>query len=164
MPAHWTVALKLPKRRRIVVPDGLIPACVHDAAVGKMPRSATKRRTASSAWSEARLPFNLTGGAVHRIQRCSSCVWRGFRPSGPPPLSSGLHRLITNRRHHLFQIRRRRSRPSSVHYRAGGTTAHFDPGPVGVRLSRLGLGNCTTQPRWPDERFDAGATRGKCPQ
>ena len=57
MPAHWTAALKLPKRRRIVFSDGLMPAWVHEAAVGEVPRSATKRRTASSAWSEARLPF-----------------------------------------------------------------------------------------------------------
>jgi len=41
MPAYWTAALKLPKRRRIVFSDGLMPAWV----------------TASSAWSEARLPF-----------------------------------------------------------------------------------------------------------
>src|SRR5439155_1115752 len=39
--AYWTAALKLPKRRRIVFSDGLMPAWV----------------TASSAWSEARLPF-----------------------------------------------------------------------------------------------------------
>jgi hypothetical protein len=57
MAAHWTATLKLPKRRRIVFSDGLIPAWVHEAAVGEVPRSATKRRTASSAWSEARLPF-----------------------------------------------------------------------------------------------------------
>jgi len=57
MPAHWTAALKLPKRRRIVFSDGLMPAWVHEAAVGEAPRSATKRLTASSAWSEARLPF-----------------------------------------------------------------------------------------------------------
>ena len=57
MPAHWTAALRLPKRRRIVFSDGLMPAWVHKAAVGEVPRSATKRRTAWSAWSEARLPF-----------------------------------------------------------------------------------------------------------
>jgi len=34
-----------------------MPARVQEAAVGKVPRSAIKRRTASSAWSEARLPF-----------------------------------------------------------------------------------------------------------
>jgi short subunit dehydrogenase len=40
--------LKLPKRRRIVFSGGLMPAWVHDAAVGEVPCSATKRRTASS--------------------------------------------------------------------------------------------------------------------
>jgi hypothetical protein len=32
-------------------------AWVQEAAVGSVPRSATKRRTASTAWSEARLAF-----------------------------------------------------------------------------------------------------------
>jgi hypothetical protein len=64
--------------------------------------------------------------------------------------------LITNRRHH-FVIKSGvgRSRPSSVHYCAGGTTARCDSGPVGVRLSRLGLGNCTTQPSLFIERVES---------
>jgi hypothetical protein len=77
MPAHWTAALKLPNRRRIVFSDGLMPAWVHEAAVGEVPRSATKRRTASSAWSEARLPLEPNRRRRPPIQRCSSCVWLG---------------------------------------------------------------------------------------
>ncbi len=50
-PAHWTAALKLPNRRRTVFSDGLIPAAVHDAEVGKTPRSSTKRLTAARASS-----------------------------------------------------------------------------------------------------------------
>ncbi len=57
MQAHRAAALKLPNRRRIVFSDGLMPAWVHDVAVGEVPCSTAKRRTASSAWSEARLPF-----------------------------------------------------------------------------------------------------------
>src|SRR5260370_32623501 len=33
-----------------------MPAWVPDAAVARVPRSATKRRTATSSWSETRLP------------------------------------------------------------------------------------------------------------
>ena len=73
MPAYWTAALKLPKRRRIVFSDGLMPAWVTPRALG--PRLDCRS--------------NLTGGAAHRIQRCSSCVWLGppiagrFPDSGP---------------------------------------------------------------------------------
>src|SRR5438105_14800941 len=41
-------ALKLPKRRRIVFSDGLMPAWVNEAAVGEVPRSATKLWTVES--------------------------------------------------------------------------------------------------------------------
>jgi len=79
MPAYWTAALKLPKRRRIVFSDGLMPAWVTPRALG--PRLDCRS--------------NLTGGAAHRIQRCSSCVWLGppisgrFPHSGPMVVSSG---------------------------------------------------------------------------
>lgn len=47
--AAASAAWKLPNFLRIVFSDGRIPAAVHDAEVGKIPRSSTKRLTAARA-------------------------------------------------------------------------------------------------------------------
>jgi len=46
MPAAATAIRKLPNRRRIVFSLGVMPAVVHDSAVGRVPNRAMKSRTA----------------------------------------------------------------------------------------------------------------------
>ena len=84
MPAYWTAALKLPKRRRIVFSDGLMPAWV----------------TASSAWSEARLPFKPNrrrcppNSKVFELCMAGSTNFWSISPFGPNGRVLGLSSAI----------------------------------------------------------------------
>lgn len=85
-------AQRLPNFLRIVFSDGLIPAAVHDAEVGKTPRSSTKRlsaaRASSSSWpvppelSPSRRPRNCRVFELFMAGSTQSSTRRGLIDRG----------------------------------------------------------------------------------